>query len=156
LSVTSEVDRGTAVTMYLPRTSMPLAPTAPPTIASDHRGHGETVLVVEDNPDVQAVAIALLEQLNYRTAAVDSARAALDLLASGKRFDLLFTDVMLPGEIDGVQLAEAVRRDYPGLPVLLTSGYARALNRQHGFPIVRKPYQLAALAEAAHAALTSK
>jgi PAS domain S-box-containing protein len=153
LTVASEVGRGTAVTMYLPRTSAPIAPSAPPPATSDHKGHGETILVVEDNPDVQAVATALLEQLNYRTVAVDSARAALDLLASGQRFDLVFTDVMLPGDFDGVQLAEAVRRHHPGLPVLLTSGYARALSRQHGFPILRKPYQLPALAEATRAAL---
>ena len=153
LSVASEVGRGTAVTMYLPRTSVPVAPSMPPPSTASHKGQGQTILLVEDNPDVQTVATALLEQLNYRTVAVENARAALDLLASGASFDLLFTDVMLPGEIDGVQLAEAVRRDYPGLPVLLTSGYSRALNRQHGFKILRKPYQLAALAEATRAAL---
>jgi PAS domain S-box-containing protein len=153
LSVASEVGRGTAVTMYLPRTSVPVAPSMPPPSTADHNGRGQKILVVEDNPDVQTVATALLEQLNYRTVAVENARAALDLLASGNAFDLLFTDVMLPGELDGVQLAKAVRHDYPGLPVLLTSGYARALVRQHGFPILRKPYQLAALAEATHAAL---
>ncbi|HWE78680.1 MAG TPA: PAS domain S-box protein [Pseudolabrys sp.] len=153
LSVASEVGRGTIVTMYLPRSHVPVAPTVPQPSTAGHKGHGETLLVVEDNSDVQAVAITLLEQLNYRTVAVDSARGALDLLASGKTFDLLFTDVMLPGELDGVQLAEAVRRDYPNLPVLLTSGYARALNRQHGFQILRKPYQMSALAEATRAAL---
>ena len=153
LSVASEVGRGTAVTMHLPRTDIPIAATTPQPTASDHRGHSETILVVEDNTDVQAVAISLLEQLNYRTVAVDTARAALDLLASGKRFDLLFTDVMLPGDMDGVELAEAVRERFPALPLLLTSGYARALNRQHGFPILRKPYQLAALAEGMRAAL---
>jgi len=153
LSVASEVGRGTTVTMYLPRTTVPVAPSVPPPSTSDHRGHGETILLVEDNPDVQTVAITLLEQLNYRTVAVDTGRDALELLSSGRSFDLVFTDVMLPGDIDGLQLAEAVRRDYPGLPVLLTSGYARALTRQHGFPILRKPYQLAALAEATRAAL---
>jgi CheY-like chemotaxis protein len=153
LSVASEVGRGTIVTMYLPRSHVPVAPPVPQPSTAGHKGHGETLLVVEDNSDVQAVAITLLEQLNYRTVAVDSARGALDLLASGKTFDLLFTDVMLPGELDGVQLAEAVRRDYPNLPVLLTSGYARALNRQHGFQILRKPYQMSALAEATRAAL---
>ncbi|MGA8624449.1 MAG: response regulator, partial [Pseudolabrys sp.] len=57
----------------------------------------EMILVVEDNPDVKTVATTLLEQLNYRTIAVESAKAALDFLAAGKPVDLVFSDVMLPG-----------------------------------------------------------
>jgi CheY-like chemotaxis protein len=116
-------------------------------------GHGECVLVVEDNPDVKTVAVSLLEQLKYRVHAVDSARAALDIVDGGAQIDLVFSDVMLPGEMDGVELANELRERRPDLPVLLTSGYAEALTRSHGVPILRKPYRVAALADAVRAVL---
>ena len=104
--------------------------------------------MVEDNPDVRTVAVALLEQLNYRTYAVEGARDALAVLDAGEPIDLVFTDVMLPGDVDGLALARAVREKFPNLPVLLTSGYAKALAGRHGLPILRKPYQISALSEA--------
>ena len=104
---------------------------------------------------MKAVAITLLEQLNYRTVAVDNARAAPKFLSGGTPVDLVFSDVMLPGELDGLALAEAVNRNYPKVPVLLTSGYAKALTSPHGLPILRKPYQIAALAEAVRPTLNS-
>ena len=119
-------------------------------------GRGENILVVEDNPEVKAVAVALLEELNYRAVAVDDAKAALDFLAAGSPVDLVFTDVMLPGDIDGVGLAEAVNKRHPRVPVLLTSGYAKALNARHGLPILRKPYEIEALAEAVRATLDTR
>ena len=61
---------------------------------------------------------------------------------------MVFTDVLLPGDIDGIGLARAVRERHPHLPVLLTSGYAKALSGRHDLPILRKPYQIEALAEA--------
>jgi CheY-like chemotaxis protein len=90
----------------------------------------------------------LLENLNYRTMAVDSAKSALQILAAGTQIDVVFSDIMLPGDLDGVALAEAIGKRYPRLPVLLTSGYAKALSGRHGLPILRKPYQISALAEA--------
>ena len=116
-------------------------------------GRGETILVVEDNPEVKAVAITLLEQLNYRTIAVENAKAAIDFLATGAPVDLVFTDVMLPGDLDGLALAQTISKQHPQLPVLLTSGYAKALTARHGLPILRKPYQIAALAEAVRSTL---
>jgi len=104
--------------------------------------------VVEDNPHVRAVAVALLEQLNYRTCAVEGAREALAVLDAGEPIDLVFTDVMLPGDVDGLALARAVQEKFPNIPVLLTSGYAKALAGRHGLPILRKPYQISALSEA--------
>ena len=95
----------------------------------------EMILVVEDNPDVKTVAATLLEQLNYRTIAVESAKAALDFLAAGKPVDLVFSDVMLPGDLDGLGLARTIGKQYPHIPVLLTSGCAKALSGQHGMPI---------------------
>jgi CheY-like chemotaxis protein len=144
----SEAGRGTQVTLYLPRSREPLTAPAPGEVAADSSGNGEVILVVEDNPEVKAVAVSLLEQLNYRTCAVDSARAALDTLAAGMPIDLVFTDVMLLGDLDGLALARIVAERHPRMPVLLTSGYAKALTGRHGMPILRKPYQLAALGEA--------
>ena len=62
--------------------------------------------------------------------------------------DLVFSDVMLPGDLDGLGLAKTIGKRYPRMPVLLTSGYAKALTGRHGLPILRKPYQISALAEA--------
>ena len=146
-AVDSKLGRGTEVTIYLPRSHEPVAAQNPEP-AAQASGQGETILVVEDNSDVKAVAIALLEQLHYRTIAVDSAPAALKTLASGQRIDLVFTDVMLPGNVDGLALAKTIRGKYPAIPVLLTSGYAKALTGRHGLPILRKPYQISALDEA--------
>jgi CheY-like chemotaxis protein len=99
----------------------------------------------------------LLEQLGYRVLSAASAAAALALLASGAAVDLLFTDVVMPGELDGFALAHQVRGQYPGIAVLLTSGYAKAANAlDAGFPIVRKPYQLPTLARAVRKALDAQ
>lgn len=149
IAVQSKIGYGTQVTLYLPRSRETVAPVVV-TEPSGHAGggQGETILVVEDNPEVRAVAVTLLENLNYRTIAVDSARAALNLLAAGTQVNLVFSDVMLPGDLDGVALAEALGKRYPQLPLLLTSGYAKALSGRHGRPILRKPYQISALAEA--------
>jgi PAS domain S-box-containing protein len=152
VTIESQLGQGTTVTIYLPRSRRPLsreegADSSPPS-------GRETVLVVEDNPEVQEVAGLLLDQLGYRVFNVPSAAAALELLASGEAVDLVFTDVVMPGELDGVALARFIEEEYPGIPVLLTSGYAKAWHTlEAGLPIVRKPYQLATLARAIRDAL---
>lgn len=152
IAVASKLGQGTQVTIYMPRSHAPVAIVVS-TEATSQSGRGETILVVEDNPDVKSVAVTLLEQLNYRTVAVDNAKSALNLLATGTPIDLVFTDVMLPGDLDGVALAQAISKKHPRVPVLLTSGYAKALAARHGLPILRKPYQLPALAEAIRSTL---
>jgi PAS domain S-box-containing protein len=153
IAVASKLGQGTQVTIYLPRSHAPVAIAVPTEAASQSAGRGETILVVEDNPEVKSVAVTLLEQLNYRTVAVDNAKSALNLLATGTPIDLVFTDVMLPGDLDGVALAQAISKKHPRVPVLLTSGYAKALAGRHGLPILRKPYQISALAEAIRSTL---
>ncbi len=155
VAVDSAMGRGTELTIYLPRSREPLDTLATPE-PEVQSGKGETILVVEDNIEVKTVAIALLEQLRYRTIAVDTAPAALKTLASGQPIDLVFTDVMLPGDIDGLMLAQTIRAKYPDIPVLLTSGYAKALSARHGLPILRKPYQMSALGEAIREGLGSR
>ena len=154
ISIASDVGRGTAVTLYLPVSHEPVAVKgAAPAPISQLNGRGELILVVEDNPEVKTVAIALLEQLNYRTRAAENAHEALELLDADRVVDLVFTDVMLPGGLNGVEFAAIVRERFPEIPVLLTSGYAKALHGPHGLPILRKPYQIEALAQAVRSAL---
>lgn len=153
IAARSKLGQGTQITIYLPRSHAPVATIVPSEAVGQSAGRGEMILVVEDNPDVKSVAVTLLEQLNYRTVAVDNAKSALNLLATGTPINMVFTDVMLPGDVDGVALAQAVSEKYPRIPVLLTSGYAKALAGRHGLPILRKPYQLSALAEAIRSTL---
>jgi len=153
VAVRSKVGEGTHVTLYLRRSHESVSVVASNDPLTESPGRGETILVVEDNPEVKAVAVTLLEQLNYRTIAVENAKAAIDFLATGAPVDLVFTDVMLPGDLDGLALAQAISKQRPQLPVLLTSGYAKALTARHGLPILRKPYQIAALAEAVRSTL---
>jgi CheY-like chemotaxis protein len=114
-------------------------------------------LLVEDNPEVQEIAGMLLDQLGYRVFRAQSAAAALQLLESGEAVDLVFSDIIMPGELDGIALARRVKEEYPDVAVLLTSGYAKAANaHEASVPILRKPYQLATLARAIRNALDAE
>ncbi|MBV9815178.1 MAG: response regulator [Alphaproteobacteria bacterium] len=147
VTISSEQGAGTTVILYLPRSHSPVSDRR--NIEEDSPGGNETILLVEDNPDVQEVAAMLLQQLGYRVLHVQSPNAALQLLASGETVDLVFTDIMMPGEVDGMALARQVKEEYPDIAVLLTSGYAKAANtRESGFPVLRKPYQISTLAHA--------
>jgi PAS domain S-box-containing protein len=152
----SELGKGTEVTIYLPRSTKAESEVAASEALDAAPGRGETILVVEDNPDVQKVATAMLEQLNYRTVAVDSAPAALGALKSGTSIDLVFSDVMLRGDVNGIALAQEIRRLYPDMPIVLTSGYAKAIDTRPGLPILRKPYQLSSLAQAIRESLDTQ
>jgi PAS domain S-box-containing protein len=153
VSIDSELGRGTKVTIYLPRSHGAVATPSPQDdaqyIALDRR----TILVVEDNPDVRHVAVSLLEQLGYRTIEAETASAALDILAAGAGVDLVFSDVVLPGQIDGLALARAVTNKYPRIPVVLTTGYTKAFDVSPDYPVLRKPYQISALGRVIHDAL---
>jgi PAS domain S-box-containing protein len=154
-TIWSEPGGGTTVTLCLPHSHAPLSD-QPMTEQEVPRGR-ETVLLVEDNPDVRDVAIMLLEQLGYRVLFAQSADAALQLLGSGEAVDLVFTDVVMPGELDGMALARRVKEEYPDVAVLLTTGYAKAANtREAGFAVLRKPYRTATLARAIRDALDAE
>ncbi|HEV2569664.1 ATP-binding protein [Sphingomonas sp.] len=118
------------------------------------RRAGSRVLIVEDNADVRAFAVDLLQDLGFVAQVADSGQAALDLLSSGAVFDVLFSDVVMPG-MGGIDLAKIVRERIPQLPIVLTSGYSHILveEGQHGFPLLQKPYSAAAVTEALHEAL---
>jgi PAS domain S-box-containing protein len=153
VQITSEIGHGTKVTIFLPRSEAPVAAPSPEDNSRYMAADPWTILVVEDNKDVKNVAVSLLEQLGYKTIAVESAAEALDVLASGQTVNLLFTDVALPGQLDGLALARKVTDRYGGIPIVLTTGYTRAFDSEPEFPVLRKPYQIAALGRLIHRAL---
>jgi PAS domain S-box-containing protein len=143
--VESELGKGTRITMLLPRQdgSAPVEKTG----AVETGGSG-TVLLVEDNPDVATVSASLLEQLGYTVRRVENAEAALrEIELDG--IDFVFSDIVMPGKMDGLSLARHLRTVRPGLPILLASGYSdAAINVRGDFPILRKPYEIHQLSQA--------
>jgi CheY-like chemotaxis protein len=107
------------------------------------------VLVVEDNPEVAEVTIAMLGQLGYEVEAVHDADTALNLIEQ-RSFDLVVSDIVMAGFTDGIGLARAIRDRNPRLPVLLVTGYSHtAADVSADFVVMRKPFQLAELSRAA-------
>jgi PAS domain S-box-containing protein len=153
VAITSEIGRGTKVTVYLPRSHVALAAPSPPDESDYAALDRRTILVVEDNPDVRRVAVSLLEQLGYRTMEVETAAAALDVVAADKHVDLVFSDVVLPGPADGLALARTLVERYPQMPVVLTTGYTKVFDADPEFPVLRKPYQISTLGRVIHNAL---
>ena len=118
-----------------------------------------TILVVEDDRDVRDIAVAVLEEAGYRVLEAESGDDAYRLLLAHPdlRIDALFTDVVMPGRLDGIDLANAAQELRPGLQVLFASGFGNLVraNREddmHG-PVLRKPYRPAALRVAMHPVL---
>ena len=148
VEVSSVPGTGSVFTLYLART----LPLPPPQSASalprpGAQGHRNSVLIVEDNKVLAQMTCEILESLNYRTTWAVSAEAALAWLTKdSSRFDLMFSDVIMPG-MGGIELALLVRHRYPGLPVVLASGYSAVMAEKgrHGFELIQKPYTSEAL-----------
>ncbi|MGB6537331.1 MAG: PAS domain-containing protein [Xanthobacteraceae bacterium] len=152
--IKSRLDHGTTATIYLPRSHAQIEPASKEDSEQYTAPDGATVLVVEDNHDVRAITVSLLEQLGYRTVAVEHAAAALDALGtSSQPISVLFSDVVLPGDIDGLSLANIVSARYPAMPIVLTTGYTRVFDSEPKFPVLRKPYQSSALSRVIREAL---
>ena len=157
VTVSSRLGEGTTITLYLPRSRAAVGQETEIRPPEEEARASETILLVEDNAEVQEVAASLLEQLGYRVCRTSDAMSALGLLAAGEPVDLVFSDIVMPGELDGLGLARRLAREYPALPVLLTTGYAAAaIAAGSGFPILRKPYRLATLARALRDVLEAK
>ncbi len=151
--IASTQGHGTLVSLFLPRTlKVPAhAPDLMPHAADDTPAHVGQVLVVEDDDEVAALTVEMINQLGYDTTRVASAEAALGALADRRSLDIVFSDVMMPGSMNGVELAQEIGRRRPNLPVLLTSGYAEAARRQAGdqkIKIIPKPYHIDELRDA--------
>lgn len=147
IQVTSEIGQGATFTLYLPRTQ-PVAADAPPVDLPQVTGGGLCVLLVEDNEELGAFAAESLLELGYAPVWVTCAERALSELSQApQRFDVVFSDVVMPG-INGIELATRIGRLYPQLPVILTSGYSHVLadSGSAGFELLNKPYSVDQLA----------
>jgi len=162
-AIDSTPGTGTTIAIYLPRSAAQAAPPREPFALAPIQASsgGERVLVVEDNPDVLDVAVSGLAELGYRVRTASDAQAALNLLREDAGIDVLFSDVVMPGGMNGAQLAVEAQRIRPGLKVLLTSGYgASALRREHGLAdnveVLNKPYRPEELASKLRRAIGEK
>ncbi|HEX6975612.1 MAG TPA: PAS domain-containing protein [Vicinamibacterales bacterium] len=152
VTISSEVDRGTTVTLLLPRSLQQPAASGPDAehAASprpERRGH---LLLVEDDPEVSTLSRELLTTLGFTVTHAVSAEQALAALTDGQSFDLVVSDIMMPGGVSGLELAREIRRRHPSLPVILTTGYieAAAGMTEGEFSLLLKPFTLESLAAA--------
>jgi PAS domain S-box-containing protein len=147
VKITSTLGHGTTVTIYLPRTTGVVVDTMPSELSNAPARTG-TVLLVEDNPEVASASANLLEQLGYLVRWVPNAEAALEEIERNS-IDLVVSDIVMPGRMDGLGLARAIKEKRPELPILLATGYSKAAqNVRADFPILRKPYQMHELSRA--------
>ena len=163
ITVESREGEGTTFTVCLPRTDKTPRATAPDTAAADAEAASRTqrggrLLLVEDDDAVAAGVGHMLVDLGYRHVRVSSAAEALETLEKDPAFDLVFSDMVMPGGMDGLGLAQEVRRRMPETPVLLTTSFSEAASAATGeaFRLLPKPYGIESLSEALGAALSER
>jgi CheY-like chemotaxis protein len=157
----SEVGRGTTIRLYLPRAKEAVGMADEEKTTHKALTGTETILVVEDNQGLRDLALRALAELGYRTIRAGDGTEALDIVKGGVPFDLLFTDVVMPGGVDGRQLAESARLLRPGLKVLFTSGFtaaaaSAAMTDEFGSNLLTKPYRKEELARYIRIALDNR
>ncbi|HLZ82627.1 MAG TPA: response regulator, partial [Caulobacteraceae bacterium] len=150
VKIYSEIGHGATVKLYFPRVAQ-REEEPPDTPTGAVAGGTETILVVEDDPEVRETAVSLLTDLGYRVLKAHDAAAGLAVIESGAAIDLLFTDVVMPGELRSADLARKAQELVPGLPVLFTSGYTENAivhggRLDPGVELLPKPYTREALA----------
>jgi PAS domain S-box-containing protein len=144
VTVDSKEGEGATFTIYLPASSGSAVTEGQ---VNGGRALGR-VLVVEDDTLVAELAAGMLNELGFEATITHSAKEALEKLAAGDKPKLIFSDIVMPGGISGIELARKVRNRFPELPILLTTGYSEQVAGSHGFPVLQKPYEMDALAGA--------
>lgn len=146
IEIESEPGRGTAVHIWLPRTPLSAEGQSASHAGPVLKGDDEIILVVEDEAEVRRTTVELLRRLGYRTLEAENALMALEILNRGARVDLLFTDVIMPGPLESMELARMARQLLPGIKVLFASGYAQGAmahggaRLEQGVTLLSKPY----------------
>jgi len=154
--------QGTSARLYLPRGSQARKPALAADAEEAHAETGELILVVDDSEDVRSVVVAQLQALGYRTLEAADGTSAIALLKKTPKVDLLFTDMVMPGGLSGIQLGDAVRQLYPAIAILYTSGFTDDLLRNGtdrplaGVRLLMKPYRKYELAKTMREVLPRK
>ena len=151
INLSSELGVGTTFHLYLPRAPDVIEREPAPATPQLSLGRGETVLVVEDNPALRRVAVRLLDQLGYAVVEADNASDAIAALQRLPEITVLFSDIVMPGEMDGIELARVAISLWPTIAVVLTSGFPGAENNGDGSIVgatrlLGKPYRKEKLA----------
>ena len=144
-TIRSKRGHGTTVGLYLPATDEPVDAASWERFDDDRDVSDKgLVLVVEDNEEVAAISSTYFEQMGYQAHHVSNGAEALHKLKTNGTYNLIFSDILMPGTVGGLELARIVREHHPELPVLLTSGYSQSAQQalREGFSIVQKPYDL--------------
>ena len=161
LSIYSDVGHGTTVKLYLPRAATTVSHRDAVAEAPDQAFAGKVVLVVEDEAKLTKITVHMLETLGFRVATAENATQALQRLEQLGRIDVLFTDIGLPGGMNGAELAEEVRRRHPDVHIICATGYVEddvLRNRPlpAGTPLITKPYFRSTLAQEFAAVLSKQ
>jgi signal transduction histidine kinase len=161
VAIESKPGSGTEVRLYIPWTSLPLDSLEDIDTDTVPTGEGESVLVVEDDPALRQVIVLFLEQQNYQVAAASNGSEALEILDESGPFDLLLSDIILPGELSGPELVNLVASKQPSMKCLLMSGYASdAFEGETGSPdptnLLQKPFSMGALARKVRSVLRAE
>jgi DNA-binding NtrC family response regulator len=152
--IESERAIGTTVNLLLRRSVEPVRHVEEMPAPAPAMRRSARVLLVEDDPIVASTVFAALEDAGYTVLQVTTADEALPLLAGEVRIDLLFSDVVMPGRLSGVDLAREAHRLRPALPVVLTTGYSEAVAHVEGVRVLAKPYRIDELVHLLDAVLT--
>jgi CheY-like chemotaxis protein len=153
-TIYSEVGKGTVVNLYFPRSKADSVEASAAGAASEiSNGEGQTILLVEDDDRVRRLTTRRLEAMGYRVLEARNGVEGLELLAAGDKIDLVFTDLVMPGGLSGLDLLREVRTHFPGVAMLLTSGYSEDLvgsvsGTADDVLLLRKPYRQSDLAAA--------
>ena len=162
VTISSELDVGTTVKLYLPRaTAQQMGEILNDTAPEIPLAEGESILIVEDDEGVRRLAVAMLSGLGYKVDDADSATSAFELLQRNGDYDVLLCDVVLPGAMNGPDLAAEIRRRNPAIEIVFMTGYAKkALDNYFGLDerarILSKPFNKSDLANAIRGALNDE
>jgi PAS domain S-box-containing protein len=144
VAVQSQPNKGATFTLYLPASR---GATSTETRLNGGNALGR-ILIVEDDTFVAELAAGMLTELGFESTVAHGSKEALERLAGGEKPKLVFSDIIMPGGISGIELAQKVRDRFPEMPVLLTTGYSEQVGGAHGFPVLQKPYEMESLASA--------
>jgi CheY-like chemotaxis protein len=157
VTVESAPNAGTTIALYLPKALQVHHAEVEAGQSQRMRGGSERILLVDDDDDLLEVTSAMLTTFGYRVLCARNSTEAIRIIESGQEFDLLFSDVVMPNGLNGIELAREAKRRSGEIKVLLTSGYAEDVLDRHAaveeFPIIQKPFSLSELAQSLRSVL---